>query len=287
MKNSTITFLIVAFAISNLFSWGSNGHRITGEIGERHLNDKARTAISKYLGTYSFAQISTWPDEMRSDKRWSFITSWHYISVDEDETLASVLDRDHKDGKIADVVEAIDFFAAILSGDREKTALFESMMADNKAEPLLGSTEATALSLLIHFIGDVHQPLHVGRSYDLGGNRISCLWFNERSNLHKVWDSGLIDKKQLSYTEYSTFIDHQITSEKINSWQNDDLSSWAIESIDLRKQVYATAYKKMDFDSGLPSLSYDYVFNNSPIVDERLSKGGIRLAGILNSIYGG
>lgn len=286
MKKNLLTLIFIHLVIFSAFSWGANGHRITGEIGERHLNAQAKAAISKYLGTYSFAQISTWPDDMRSDKRWDFMTSWHYISVDEDESLASVLNRDHNTGKIADVVEAIDFFAAILSGNQEKKERFEKMMADNDAEPLLGSTEATALSLLIHFVGDVHQPLHVGRTYDLGGNKISCLWFNERSNLHKVWDSGLIDQKQLSYTEYSDFIDHQITDEKMNLWQKDDLLAWANESIDLRKQVYASAYKKMDYDSGLPSLSYDYVFSNSTLVEERLSKGGVRLAGILNKIYG-
>lgn len=286
MKKISLTLLFIISIIISAFSWGANGHRITGEIGQRHLNEEARTAISKYLGSFCFAQISTWPDEVRADKTWGFITTWHYISVDEDETLASVLNRDHKAGKIGDVVEAIDFFTAVLAGDKEKRTLFETMMSDNNATPLLGSTDATALSLLIHFIGDVHQPLHVGRSYDLGGNRISCLWFNERSNLHKVWDSELIEQKKLSFTEYSDFINHQITEQKVKSWQDHDLATWANESIDLRKQIYASAYKKMDYDSGLPSLSYDYIFMNTPIIDERLSKGGVRLAGILNKIYG-
>ena len=285
MKKILLPLCLLVACSAFAASWGPTGHRITAEIAQRHLTDKAQKAIRDLAGPYPLAKLSTWADEIRSDPAWDFVKPWHYISVDEDETLDAVLKRDHKDGQIANVVEAIQFFYALLKGDADNTRIFEAMMAEHKVEPLMGSTRATALALLIHFVGDVHQPLHVGRTYDLGGNKIAVLWFGEKSNLHEVWDESMIEQQKLSYTEFVQFIDHP-AEQDVRTWQSDGVEAWAQESIGHRKALYATAYQKTDFTSGLPTLSYEYPFKNLPVVKDRLLKGGVRLAALLNQAFG-
>ena len=85
------------------------------------------------------------------------------------------------------------------------------------------------LRLLIHIVGDVHQPLHVGRKGDRGGNDIKVTWFGESSNLHKIWDEGLIDNQQLSYTEYVNAINFT-TPQQRAEWQKDPFEKWFYES---------------------------------------------------------
>ena len=190
-----------------LHAWGDNGHRIVAEIAERHLGDAARTAIEGYLGPIALAQIATWPDFVRSDSAWEFVNHWHYVTVEDDAELLAVLRRSQKTPEPDNVVEAIEYLERVLAGDSDARAAFEAMMAEHGAETLEGSLDATALAFLLHFAGDVHQPLHVGRGGDRGGNSVMVQWFGEPRRLHSVWDSGLIDRQSLSYTEYVEFLE--------------------------------------------------------------------------------
>jgi hypothetical protein len=125
-------------------------------------------------------------------------------------------------------------------------------------------------------VGDVHQPLHVGRRADLGGNTIKVTLFNEATNLHSVWDAGLIESEKLSFSELAAFIDHPTLGE-IQTWQSAPLAEWAKESKDLRDRVY-----RFGADG---KLSYDYAYTDVPVIKRRLVQAGVRLAGLLNSIF--
>lgn len=153
------------------FAWGPNGHRIVGRIAENHLTDEASRAVACLIGPESLAQVSTWPDEIRSDPAWKKSAPWHYISIDDGETLTTT-QRD----PAGDVLEALQ--------------RFEAALRDPQATP---DAKREALKFLVHFVGDVHQPLHVGRRDDLGGNRVEAFWFAEKTNLHSVWDFQLIE----------------------------------------------------------------------------------------------
>ena len=131
--------------------------------------------------------------------------------------------------------------------------------------------------MLIHLVGDVHQPLHVGRAEDLGGNTIKLRWFGENSNLHKVWDSDILDGKLYSYTELATLINHP-TLEQMSVWQTGNIEVWLQENIAIRPSIY-------DFDAAGRSWEYKYMYANWPIIKMQLLKGGIRLAGVLNEIF--
>ena len=127
---------------------------------------------------------------------------------------------------------------------------------------------------MIHLVGDLHQPLHVGKSADQGGNKIQVNWMGMPTNLHRVWDEHLVLEQELSFTEMSDFLNYY-EPEEIRQWQADNLMIWLQESYDLR----GVAYKL-----GNRSLSYEYYGRCVPIINRRLRQAGIRLAGILNRL---
>jgi hypothetical protein len=120
--------------------------------------------------------------------------------------------------------------------------------------------------------------MHTARKEDLGGNRIFLTWFGEKSNLHRVWDESLIDFQQLSYTEYTSAINHA-TKQQVKDWQSASLQDCVFESYQICNQIYATGIKNDD------RLSYRYNFDWIGTVNQQLLKGGIRLAKVLNDIY--
>jgi hypothetical protein len=152
----------------------------------------------------------------------------------------------------------------------------ERIISELKSKKLSASQEVGYIKMLVHLVGDIHQPLHVGCCDDQGGNRVRLKWFREDSNLHRVWDSDMIDGSKLSYTELADAI-VKPSKEKILELQKASVRDWANESMVLRQQVYAI---------GDGNLGYKYTYQNFNTVKKRILESGIRLAGILNSIYG-
>ncbi len=171
-----VLFLVLPAAAA---AWGPTGHRVVGQIAEDHLSAAARRGVEALIGPESLAEAATWADEIRSDPTWDKAAPWHYISIDDGETLETT--RRSSDG---DVLWAIHHFSDVLRS------------ADASHEE-----KGEALKFLVHFVGDVHQPLHVGRRADQGGNSVQVSWFGETTNLHRVWDSEMIDHEGLSFTE--------------------------------------------------------------------------------------
>ena len=252
-RTRAVVFALLLSAPSSLFAWGPNGHRIVGRIAMNHLTDEAARAIECLLGPEELDQVSTWPDEIRSDPNWKKADPWHFLSIDDAETLETTARN-----PAGDVLEAIQRFTAVL---RDPQATRES--------------KQEALRFLVHFVGDIHQPLHVGRRADFGGNSIKVTLIGQETNLHSVWDSGMIDNEKLSFSEFAAFIDHP-TLQELQTWQSAPPADWANESKALRDRVYQIGDGK---------LSYEYVYKNIPLVKRRLLQGGVRLAGLLNSIF--
>lgn len=255
MKRASLAVAALLLTIpSTASAWGPNGHRIVGRIAMNHLTDEAARAVDCLLGPEGLDQASTWPDEIRSDPAWKKADPWHFISIDDAETLETTARS--PDG---DVVEAIQRFAAVLRDPRASQ-----------------QDKQQALRFLVHFVGDIHQPLHVGRRADRGGNEIKVNFFREETNLHSVWDSGLIENEKLSFSEFAAFIDHP-TLDELRSWQGASVADWAAESKALRDRVYNLPADKR--------LSFEYAFANMPTVKRRLLQAGVRLAGLLNAVY--
>lgn len=235
-------------------AWGPAGHRCTALVAERHLTPAARKEVQALLDGDSMAKASTWADEIRSDPDWNHASPWHYVNIEDDETYATA-----PKSPGGDVIEAIRRMSDVLKDRRQPKA-----------------KRAEALRFLIHFVGDIHQPLHVGRRTDLGGNRVVVRWFGEETNLHSVWDSGIINHWELSFTELAGFLETPTESER-KQWQQDDVLAWAEESFAYRERLYQV---------GNGSLGYEYAYVHGPFVKQRLLQGGIRLAGLLNTLLG-
>jgi hypothetical protein len=282
MLFNLVSFII--FFLSQFFTWGANGHRVVAQVCENHLSEKAKTSIKAILDKEYLAEITNWSDYIKSEREWKFADEWHYTTVHPDQNVTNVRDQYAEDPKINDAIEAIELMKQILKGDSKAKKQFENIIEKNKARKLNNSTEATALAFLVHIIGDIHQPLHVGKNRDSGGNKIAVLFFSDKTNVHSVWDTKIIEHERLSYTEFTHFID-KMTNDEIIAAQNSTLDDWARESVVLREHIYNTLYDYTDRETGLPSFSWNYQHDNIVIVEERLVLAGVRLAGVLNSIF--
>ena len=266
-------------------AWGANGHRIVAHICYENLSDGARERVDAALGDNYLSQVSTWPDYIRAESGWDFASPWHYMTVQPDRTVADVGRETAADPGIFDVQEAIAFMTDVLAGKEARREQLRELMTTNGVEPLAGSLDATALAFLIHFIADVHMPLHVGKNRDLGGNRITVLFFGERYNLHSVWDTQIIEAERLSFTEFADYVSMH-TRARRTAWAADPPQTWMEESVILRERIYNTLYDSTDRESGLPDLGYDYTHDFLPIVEERLGAAGYRAATVLNRVFG-
>ncbi len=255
-----LLFFLFALPASS-FAWGVLGHRIVGEIANTYLTDKARTEIQKILGVESIAMSSNWADFIKSDSTYRYLNPWHYINFKSglsDADVQAYLKQD----TATDVYTRVNFLVKELK---------------KKTLPL--DKKQMYLKLLIHFIGDIHQPLHEGRPDDQGGNRVRVLWFNNPGNLHAVWDESLITFQQLSYTEYTAAINHTTVKQR-QAWQKSSVANWIAESYNIVETLYPEIMEKEQ------KLSYEYNFKHIKTVNEQLLKGGVRLAGLLNAIFG-
>ena len=203
----------------------------------------------------SLAEVSTWMDEIRSDDRYDHTYDWHWVTVPDGMTY----EQTNKNPK-GDVIATI-----------------ETIISELETGRLAQEKEVEHIKMLVHLVGDIHQPLHVGTGEDRGGNDVKVTWFRSESNIHRVWDSGMIDQKKYSYTELAEIIDHT-TKEQIEKWQASSVRDWANESKALREQVYELPEDK--------NISYRYMYHNWDTVELRLLQAGVRLAGVLNRIYG-
>jgi hypothetical protein len=129
--------------------------------------------------------------------------------------------------------------------------------------------------MIVHIIGDLHQPLHAGDGTDRGGNDVKVSFFWEDSNLHRVWDSGLIDRRQLSYTEWTDLLAPKITAEQAAAWQTTDPVVYITESAKIRDTIYPEGDK----------LSWQYLYDHTPTMKLRLQQAGVRIAAHLNDAF--
>lgn len=252
---STTALLIVVHA----FSWGVIGHRTVAEIGQQHLSKKAKKELKKFIGKETLALWSNWPDFIKSDSTWEHASPWHYVN------LPGHMEKD----KFIEELKK-------LPGKNLYTQI-QAMMVELKNKSLSAEQRRIALYFLIHFVGDLHQPLHVGREEDAGGNKIVVYWFERKTNLHSVWDNTLIEFQQYSYSEYARILDIK-TTEQVKAWQSSSLEDWFYESHVLANSIY-------DASPNESKLGYKYNFQFQKILDEQVLKGGVRLAALLNQAF--
>jgi S1/P1 Nuclease len=289
MKNRYVPIAVFA-AVSApvMLAWGPTGHRVVAEIAQRHLTPAARERIAVILRGYSLAEVANWADELRSDPQFDKYKKLHFATVPDG--LKSY--RDAKPDPCGDLVTAIGALSAFLkSGARDDLFAVKALTDKSdgtgknacnprQTEPISADT---ALRLLVHFMGDLHQPLHVGGT-DLGGNAVNVNWMKRwQTNLHSTWDDEMVDFERLDYLEYAGFLDHASEAE-VARLQAGDTIAWADEDVAMRPALYVFPDDKPPV-TGPHLISYGYTGAQRDRMRSQLMKGGLRLAGLLNKIF--
>lgn len=254
MKTVIAVFLFLISATGPALSWGPTGHRVVGAVAEQYLTRKARARLAQVLDGQSIAMVATWMDEVRSDPAYDHMADWHWVTIPDGMSYA-----DAEKNPAGDIISTIN-----------------RVIDELRSGSLSPAEERERVFILIHLVGDLHMPLHVGNGKDRGGNDARVSWFNHPSNLHRVWDADMIDDTKLSYTEFAASLKRP-REQQIKEWQQSGILVWAEES---------KAYRNKIYEIGDGRLGYRYSYEHMPMVRQRLLQAGIRLAGILNSIYG-
>lgn len=238
------------------FPWGQKGHDTTAAIAERHLTRTTKDSICSLLDGKSIVYWANWLDNASHTDEYAHTKTWHYKNVDAgvDFDNAPLLDS-------GDIVRAIS----------EQTSIARNPMETKEKKAL-------AVKMLVHLLGDIHQPMHMGHASDRGGNSWKIRWFGRDTNLHSVWDSDLPEAAhRWSYTEWADQIDRSSSDEE-EALAGGSPREWGKETFEICTRVYDQTPQGTD-------VSYDYIAEWTPTVEQQLLKGGLRLAGILNYIF--
>jgi hypothetical protein len=259
-KKYLFPVLVILLSVA-LISWGVTGHRAIAKIAGNHLTPAARTAVQELLGNETLSDVSTWADEIRSQPQYKNTGSWHYLNLP----------------------------LGLSFPDFEKQV--EGMTQDNvysalrKCEAEIVNPQASKeqkifdLKFIVHLVGDLHQPMHVSRAEDQGGNKIQVFYDGKGTNLHSLWDSRLIEHQGLNETELADKYYH-ISPAQIKEWQNDPLIKWIWESYQESSKLYAEIDQLSNH-----TLDDAYYQAHMTIVEARIQRAGIRLAGVLNEVF--
>lgn len=297
-------------------AWGCKGHEIIALIAESHLDARARSMAYKILtagpiapslsrfcgqtGLDRFADSSTWADDVRSV--WPATAAWHFINIPLAARRSSNLAR-----------YCPPATGCLLSAIRAQLRILRDPRSAAEAR-------ADALRFVIHLVGDLHQPLHAATNDDRGGNCIPVTFFGRAPretgrdredfspNLHEVWDVGIID--EFSHGESPQQVAHHLDQKfraEIPAWQSQpaDFAAWAWETHELAKSIaYGRLPRPIFIRRPRPvrscaddhhiafrmlrlheNLGPRYEAVAAPVVEEQLTKAGVRLAALLNSLW--
>lgn len=250
--NRTIMVIATALLVTNAHAWGKEGHQVVASLAETQLTAKARSEVDRLLSLEPGAtlqSISTWPDEHRNPAT----GRWHYVNFPRN-TCTYDAGRDCPDGNC--VVGAIAKQLEVLASSAPDDARLK------------------ALKYVVHFEADVHQPLHTGYADDKGGNTYQIQAFGHGTNLHAMWDSGLI--KNL-HEDVDALTKRLIS--KGNAPNASDLN--VVHAAEESCKIVGTAagfYPER-------KVGQDYVERYTPVMEQRLTVAGARLAGLLNRVF--
>jgi hypothetical protein len=234
--------------------WGQTGHRVVGAIADNYLKGSTKRQLKKLLNHESLAFASTFADEIKSDSRYNEFRTWHYLNMPLDGTYET--SEKNPEG---DLVTGIAYCKKMIT-----------------AEKSTDDDKAFYLKLLIHLIGDLHQPMHLGLLEDRGGNDFKVQWNYKDSNMHRVWDTQMIESYGMSFSELADNAAH-LSKAEIKAIKEGTVIDWIAETHKLTQRVYTSA------EQG-ENLRGRYSYNYFSVAREQLQKAGIRLAAVLNDI---
>ncbi len=270
------------------YGWGDTGHQIVALVAEQHLAPHTRSRLMEIMGPGGLDTIATWADHFRQGRASDHAlivegerivpedtVPWHFVNIP--------IQRNDEPGHYAAHRHCPRGNCVVMQTER-----FRRILAD-PTRPL--EERRTALKFLVHFVADLHQPLHcANRHRDRGGNRIVVVFMGERFvpgtrdspwTLHGVWDSGLIAQTGLSAKAYADRVLAWLDTKDLGTLASGAPSDWANESHRAAAR-YAYAIPKHRHRR----LGEEYLTRSQPVVEEMLAKAGVRLASMLNEALG-
>lgn len=243
-----VVLLLSVVGIKSARAWGKQGHRVVAQIAK---NQAAKTTIDKvnaFLNGMSWEDAACWMDEVKNVAGSEFMSEWHYVNVARDKTYVR--------RRFPDILTQLDYFVKILRNHDMYSA----------------GAIVEALKIIFHLVGDMSQPLHCGYPGDKGGTMLPVVFLNKNSNLHQVWDTGIIEEKNIDIWSCSKIMLALSQADK-GAYRVYDLQAWLKDSRLLLTNAYA-------FNDGI--IDTDYINRNSEVIQTQLIKAGFRLAAILD-----
>ena len=240
------------------FAWGAEGHEVVAGIALRELTPGARAQVAHLLGSdVMLVQQSNWADEIKDQRRDT--ARWHFVDIPLQAPGFS-LQRDCAGGDCV-------------------VAQIEADVAALRNRKLGDAARAQALMFLIHFVADVHQPLHAEDNDDKGGNQVHVEIGRERANLHKVWDVDVVEAMGFDPGAVAAGIERKITPQQRQAWAKGTPADWANEAHAIaRNHIYPPLRGARDI-----RLPRDYAWREAPVTQLQLARAGVRLAWLLNT----
>jgi hypothetical protein len=242
------------------FGWGPEGHNLVARLAAQHLTPAAASRVAEILGeSVTLQSVASWPDQIRRERVAS--GPWHYVDIPIDKPHLDMA-RDCPKGEC--VVAKIEDFQRVV-----------------KNPAATGVERREALIFLVHFVGDMHQPLHCSDNKDKGGNDVKLSFFGRNSNLHSVWDSGLLGRKggeEALFAEYSK----DLTKKQVKKLGKGSVKSWAEQSHKAaQKVVYGALPKAPTGEEIRIDAAYERLAD--PVIKDQIERAGARLARVLNT----
>lgn len=251
-KNTTVfvlTLFLFITATTKTLAWGSRGHAYVAEIAFRYLDAETKKNVMNYLDGMSIEEAANWMDAIKSDHANDYMKPYHYIDIE-------------KGGK------------EMPKGDNIITILDRTIKELDNKDKMSREEIKRHILFLFHLIGDLHQPLHVGYPGDKGGNDIKLNFVGSDSNLHSVWDTGIIEHTNMLLTDILKV--NNYTAEQQTVIQKIDIITWASQTRGYLKNVYTINDTK---------INEVYVDQNATIIKSQLLNAGLRLASVLQHYF--
>jgi len=256
------TALVVLVLARPALAWGRLGHRASAMLAESRLTPRARSIIRDLLEPgESLADASTWADENSREIRGS--GAWHFVNVP-----VSSPRYDSRDCRPQGCVVS-------------KIAEFRAVLNDQRAPR---DRRRMALRFFVHLVQDVHQPMHVADRNDRGGNDLQLRYGRyDNTNLHQVWDSGLLSRGYHNETTLLRKLEDLARQPASRRWLEGKVEDWADESLELGRRAYLVPGTYVILSPG-DTLGPAYETENLPFAVDRIARSGVRLASLLNEI---
>ena len=246
-----VVFTLIISVPQHSFAWGKVGHGIVAEIAFSFLDTNTKTAVRQYLGATTIEEASTWMDDMRSDHSYDYMKTWHYVNIEKGKEYVET-----KDGNIINALNK-----AISELEHRDTMSKENIKKD--------------LMIIFHLTGDLHMPLHVGYEDDKGGNTVQVKYLGRPVNLHRVWDTEIIESEKITADDCLHRM-NDFNKREISDFKKINVENWTREPRSLLNDVY-------DFKDG--TIDQPYIDKNKKIVEDQLLIAGIRLSAVLSLIF--